>query len=471
MISYSHNMSLAVASIVVSIIAAITGLAMMSELRKLPDSRRKAVIAMSAFVLGIGIWSMHFLAMLALRFDVPIHYDLLQTLGSGLIAILVVGFALLLLHFRIRTNLTLTVAGIALGLGIVVMHFVGMLGMRGVIPQFSMLAIVAAVAVALVTGVAAVRLSYGSRSRENIVKGGFMFGLAVALVHHTAMLATHFAVDPSYSELAIALDQETLAIAVTVAAFVICGSFLLAASTFVPAEKIPANAAKLHDSAESSDEIPESSRDQLSNGNAQASGQAGLVKFSNQPGSGAIAVDEHEQSMRVGRVGHVGQAGQAGDAVSKTQIRDVHIQPDDPDAVDAADTLKASHQDVLNARPARLTSPPVQPVVKIPFEEHKRVLFVPSQEVAAIRADGHYTKLYSVAGVKFCPWSITEAEKRLGNCGFYRSHRSYLINVQAVCGFEKNRDAGICRFEGYVQLSTVPVSRARVGNLLKELGL
>ena len=114
-------MGLALASVAVSIVAAITALAMMNDLRKLPGSKRKAVIVMSAFVMGGGIWSMHFLAMLALRFDVPIHYDLLQTLSSGLIAILVVGFALLLLHFRTRNETTLNTAGLALGVGIVAM--------------------------------------------------------------------------------------------------------------------------------------------------------------------------------------------------------------------------------------------------------------------------------------------------------------------------------------------------------------
>ena len=73
--------------------------------------------------------------------------------------------------------------------------------------------------------------------------------------------------------------------------------------------------------------------------------------------------------------------------------------------------------------------------------------------------------------MKFCPWSISEAEKRLSGAQFYRSHRSYLINIQAVTGFEKNRDAGVCQFDGFTQLGNVPVSRARVGDLVQELGL
>ena len=414
-------MGLALASVAVSIVAAITALAMMNDLRKLPGSKRKAVIVMSAFVMGGGIWSMHFLAMLALRFDVPIHYDLLQTLSSGLIAILVVGFALLLLHFRTRNETTLNTAGLALGVGIVAMHFVGMLGMRGVIPEFSGLAIAAALVVALVTGVAAVRVSYGARSRQNIVKGGIMFGLSIVIVHHTAMLGTHFTVDPDYNELTLALEQGTLAIAVTVAAFVICGSFLLAASTFVPTAAV--------DAAQAADAEP--------------------------------AIDAEKSQASEART-------PAADSVQVAAAAHAHAPTPDPaPASESGSTADAEPDEIDDQERQWAGSQPV----KIPYEEHKQISFVPSDEVATIRADGRYTQLYTRNGVKFCPWSITEAEKKLSDARFYRSHRSYLINIQAITGFEKNRDAGICRCDGYAQLGAVPVSRARVGDLLQELGL
>ena len=339
---------------------------------------------------------MHFLAMLSLRFSVSIHYDLFQTLSSGLIAVLVVGFALLLLHFRPRTPAVLNTAGLSLGAGIVAMHFVGMSGMRGVIPAFSPLAVFAALLVALVMGVSAIRVSYGSRTRLNIVKGGVVFGLSVAVVHYTAMLGTRFSLDPEYAQQTIALDQGTLAIVVTVAAFVICGSFLLAASTFVP------------------------------------------------------AVNPTEVTT--------------GDGVRSDDIdhTSASTSPAPQTLMQQTDAPESS---------AELSVATSFPAVRIPFEEHKQISFVSSEEVGTIRAYGRYTQLYTRSGVKFCPWSITEAEKRLSSVRFYRSHRSYLINIPAVAGFEKNRDAGVCRFEGFAQLGNVPVSRARVGELVAELGL
>ena len=104
--------------------------------------------------MGGGIWSMHFVAMLGLRLPILFYYDGLMTMISALIAILVVGVALLLLHFRPRTPMTLTAAGTIVGLGIVVMHYVGMLGMELCRPVFAPVGVVIAL-------VAAVALSIG----------------------------------------------------------------------------------------------------------------------------------------------------------------------------------------------------------------------------------------------------------------------------------------------------------------------
>ena len=429
----------------------------MNELRQLPEAKRKAVVVMSAFVLGIGIWSMHFLAMLALRFSVPIHYDLLQTLSSGLIAVLVVGFALLLLHFWERTETVLNIAGLALGVGIVAMHFVGMLGMRGVIPEFSKLAIVASIAVALITGVAAVRISYGLRSRLNIIKGGFMFGLSVVIVHHTAMLGTQFGIDPEYTQRTFALDQDVLAIVVTVAAFVISGSFLLAASTFVPKDSHAVAAPDNAGAANAGSGIGA-----ITGGASDATTNA-TNSAATRDATPAVTA---EANSFVGSAGIATGGNHALDApFEKTSVEQADVSVDSNEPVKKV--AENSSESALGGAPERTAGAPV----KIPYEEHKRIIFVPSDEVATIRADGRYTQLYTRDGVKFCPWSISEAEKRLSGAQFYRSHRSYLINIQAVTGFEKNRDAGVCQFDGFTQLGSVPVSRARVGDLVQELGL
>ncbi len=414
---YTHNVGLGLAAVVVSIVAAITGLVLLNNVGVLPESRRKAVIVMAAFLLGGGIWSMHFLAMLSMQFQVPIHYDLLQTLGSGLVAILVVGFALLLLHFRARSASVINTAGLCVGIGIISMHVVGMLGMRGVIPEFNIAALSFALILALVMGVAAIRVSYRSRSRENIVKGGVLFGLSVVVVHYTAMIDTQFSVDPDYQALSIALNQGALAIAVTVAVFVICGTFLLVASTFVSSVK----------------SVPSVYEPQ------------------------AIAAVAAQDSL----------------PTRPAPTAPVDVQTPVPAELEVAVAEQQTTYDADEepAQKAVSTEASRSLPVKIPYEQQKHIFFIQSDQVGAIRADGRYTQLYTREGVKFCPWSITEAQKRLSEAQYYRSHRSYLINIQAVKSFEKNRDSGVCHFEGFTQLSGVPVSRARVDGLIAQLGL
>lgn len=381
MIAASHNVFLVAASIAVSLVAAFTGLAITNNIAGLPEPKRKALVVMSAFILGGGIWSMHFVAMLAHEFSSAVYYDSLQTLGSALIAILVAGLALLLLHFSARTSPRLITAGVILGIGIVVMHYVGMLAIRGVIPRFSLSSVLLAMLVAAVAGILAIRVAYGHRSKQNIVYGSVVFGLAVVAVHYTAMLGTTFQPDENFQPLPVAMANHTLAISVTVAAFVICGAFLLAATTFLTQTQTEAPATRVH-----------------------------------APGP------------------------------DKLQLQ---IQPNT--LSEQTDTAEPSES-------------------QIPYEKNKKIEFLGHSRVAAIRADGHYTHLYTREGVLFCPWSITEAEKKLAEFSFHRTHRSYLVNIDAIDMFEKRKETGVCLFSDYPQLSSVPVSRNRVIGLASVLG-
>ena len=84
---------------------------------------------------------------------------------------------------------------------------------------------------------------------------------------------------------------------------------------------------------------------------------------------------------------------------------------------------------------------------QVPYEREGRTLFA---ELAHHRRDpgrGHYTILYRGSERVFCPWSISEAEERLGGTEFLRVHRSYLVNPAHVTGFERRKDSGVIYFE------------------------
>lgn len=198
----------------------------------MPVARRKVIVSMSAFALGGGIWSMHFVAMLGMTLPVPFHYDALVTLLSALVAILLTGVALLLVHFRERTPKRITLAGASAGFGILAMHYIGMSGIQDVKPVYSITGLVEAVIAALALCIVSFWICYSKRGSRNIVIGTLVFGGTVFAVHFIAMAGTHFVEIDGTSTPGLWLSNETLAFGVTFSAFVISGAFLLVGVTF-----------------------------------------------------------------------------------------------------------------------------------------------------------------------------------------------------------------------------------------------
>ena len=107
--------------------------------------------------------------------------------------------------------------------------------------------------------------------------------------------------------------------------------------------------------------------------------------------------------------------------------------------------------------------------VRIPCEKDGTKVFIPAQDVAFVRADGHYTQVYANGERHFCVWPITEATKRLAPMGFAKVHRSYLVNLSKVVGFDREKDKGRCTF-GNDSLPPVPVSRSHLRDVQAALG-
>lgn len=395
MLTPSYDHALVLASIAVSIMASYTGLTLTRGISVLPDSQRKFMIVMASLALGGGIWSMHFVAMLAMRMPLPINYDALYTLGSALIAILMAGVAFLILHYSGRSWAHIAVAGVILGNGIVAMHYVGMSGMRGCLPIFSPAGVALAIAGATVMGIAALGISYRQRSTVRIFAGAVSFGLSVVLVHFVAMGWTSFEEAASALAATPLLDNGTLAILVMLSAFVICGTFLLTSANFI---------------------------------------------FAKEPATVAATA--------VGVV-HVAEAP------ARTQVQT---------------EAQAAEEDDEAPLPERL---PIAATIveRLPYERDKRTHFIEADQVAAIRAEGHYSILYTRDDKLFCPLSISTVEKRLRRGGFVRTHRSYLVNKNRVAAFERQKDNGICLFEGVQSLKAAPVSRGYIPQVRSALGI
>lgn len=234
MLEYSHDWRLVAVAFAIALMAGFTGLSLTRGASRLDTGRRKAVVSMASVALGGGIWSMHFVAMLGLQLPILYFYDVLTTLISALVAILMTGVALLILHFRKRTNGNLALAGAVIGLGIVAMHYIGMSGMELCLPVYTPFGLGGAFAASIALSTLAVRVAYSERGRRNIVLGTGCFGTAVVLVHFIAMAGTGFLPAGVPGAIGPAISNETLAILVTLSTFLISAAFLLTGITFTP---------------------------------------------------------------------------------------------------------------------------------------------------------------------------------------------------------------------------------------------
>lgn len=240
-LDYTHNLWLVAASLSISMMAGFTGFSLTKGIAGQTVVMRKLSVTLAAVALGGGIWSMHFVAMLGLQLPIPIYYDAMITLGSALVAILMVGLALLLLHFYPRTPLILTLAGAVVGLGVVAMHYIGMSGLQLCRAVYTLPGVALAVLASCGLNIGAFWVAYGQRRHRNILLGTVCFGASVFAVHFAAISGTRFVAEASLREIGPLIGNETLAIGVVLSSFVLCGAFLLSGVTFLtPAASVDA---------------------------------------------------------------------------------------------------------------------------------------------------------------------------------------------------------------------------------------
>lgn len=148
--------------------------------------------------MGIGVWSMHFLGMLAFSLPVPMGYDPFITLLSLLIAIASSAFALWMVCQQQLSWLRLSVGALLMGAGVCTMHYVGMAAMHmepGIryIPSLFVLSVV----IAVVASGAALWIAFHLRLRSSKIKrlragAAVVMGFAIAGMHYTGMAAAQF---------------------------------------------------------------------------------------------------------------------------------------------------------------------------------------------------------------------------------------------------------------------------------------
>jgi diguanylate cyclase (GGDEF)-like protein len=191
--------------------------------------------AAGALAMGVGIWSMHFIGMLAFSLPIPLAYDIPVTLASLGIAVLTSGFAFSLIVGRQLTFTRLAGGAVAMGAGICAMHYTGMAAISivpGIVYDRALVALSAVVAVT--ASFVALWLVFNLRDVQTRlqrlagVAAAVVMGLAISGMHYTAMAAAEFS-PGSFCRGGVSFDNRWLAVTIGLFAFGLLLLTLLAA--------------------------------------------------------------------------------------------------------------------------------------------------------------------------------------------------------------------------------------------------
>lgn len=168
--------------------------------------------------MGMGIWAMHFVGMLAFSLPIPMSYDLWITLASLLVAIAASGLALYTLSLDRLEMRWLLISGTLMGIGIASMHYLGMEAMR-ISPSIVFDPGLVAISILIAIGASITALWVAFQLRiENIFSGfgkkfsgALVMGIAISGMHYTGMKAASFAAGSISTNSAAAIDNITLA--------------------------------------------------------------------------------------------------------------------------------------------------------------------------------------------------------------------------------------------------------------------
>jgi diguanylate cyclase (GGDEF)-like protein len=196
-----YNYWLVFVSLLVAILASYTALDLASRITASKGRAARTWLVGGAFSMGIGIWSMHFIGMLAFRLPIPMAYDVGITLFSMLIAVVVSGFALFTVSRDTLSASNLIAGGVLMGLGICAMHYTGMAAMQTHPPiTYDAVLFAASVAIAVTASHAALWIAFTLRSASDWVRyaklgSAVVMGFAITGMHYTGMAAARFAPD------------------------------------------------------------------------------------------------------------------------------------------------------------------------------------------------------------------------------------------------------------------------------------
>lgn len=212
----SYDYRLVTLSVVIAICAAYAALELAARITAAKGKLRLAWLSGGAFAMGLGIWSMHYIGMLAFKLPVAVLYDWPTVLLSLLAAVFASAVALFVVS-RARMGWGRAVVGSAvMGCGISAMHYIGMAAMRmAALCSYRVTLVALSVILAILISLAAIWITF--RFRDEVrrspwlkVGAASVMGAAVPIMHYTGMAAARFAPSTMVEDTSHAVSTSTL---------------------------------------------------------------------------------------------------------------------------------------------------------------------------------------------------------------------------------------------------------------------
>jgi len=392
-----HEQWLVVLSIAIAIQGSFVGLSLARGLDEAEGLRRRALLAGASLTLATGVWSMHFVGMLAADFPSAIDYLVLPTLLSFLICVIVVGIGVYAAHADGSPILRVGGGAVAMGLGVSLMHYVGMsaVHLAGPTTQETPFVILSVAISIAASGIALWTLERRA-TRSRVLGAAIVLGLAISGMHYTAMAGMRL--DPLCFDVTrfvaaeSSLSRNTLALLTTMIAFGVSAAFLLSlVPDSRPLRSRPAVSGPQREREAQILETPENTI------------QTGSVPLAD-PSLNAPAANEPEGESPAERP-------------EKQRTNFIHVEKDG------------------------------------------RLREIAVGDIFAVRANAHYSYVHDGEQEFFCGLTISAIEARLDPVRFMRVHRSYIVAIDRVASLKRAGENGVAELAAPVRCS-IPVARS-----------
>jgi NO-binding membrane sensor protein with MHYT domain len=227
-----HDPYLVALSVAIAILGGYTGFGLAARIRSAPAVGARTLLAGAAAFLAVGIWTMHFVGVLAAPLPADAVYLVLPTVISFLICALVVGISLFFVSIGEPSLTRVVSSAVLLGVGIASMHYVGMHGLEGPFAiEHDGGMVLLSVLIAIVAAYCGLRAFLARHDGIRLIVSSIAFGVAVSGMHYTAMYGMHIvplSAAAHHHEIGgLSASPQILSIVVSVLCFVIAAGFLL----------------------------------------------------------------------------------------------------------------------------------------------------------------------------------------------------------------------------------------------------